>query len=267
MVGKVIKNREVIDSHFLLSVKLPASFPTPMPGQFVLARQVGPNDPLLGRPFSVYHFDRRSKEVIVEILYKVVGRGTMLLTGLKRGSELEIFGPYGNAFDIVPHSEKAVFICGGIGVAPIVFLASHYKTRINTGQVQVVCYIGATCAEKIVGLDRMREDCSDVFISTDDGSMGYKGSVTEMFTEGMSVYNPENTNIYACGPRSMLKRLSETLLANPIPCQVSLEERMACGLGACLGCSVETNGRAAGGPYMRVCKDGPVFNIQDIAWG
>lgn len=96
--------------------------------------------------------------------------------------------------------------------------------------------------------------------------MGYQGFVTEMFAQDISSYNQGKTMIYACGPRPMLMTLSEMLTINPLPCQASLEERIACGIGACLGCTIEVKRREGKGVYMRVCKDGPVFDIREIAW-
>jgi dihydroorotate dehydrogenase electron transfer subunit len=265
MLGKIIRNTKIIDGHFLLAVKLPQSFQTPMPGQFVMVREKGRLDPLLGRPFSVYTFARMENAVIVEILYKVVGKETSILSMLKRGVLLEIYGPYGSAFNITTNTKKVVLICGGIGIAPLTFLASHYW-GLATGDIDVICYLGATGAAKLVDVARMEALCQGVFISTDDGSMGYHGTVTELFARDVTSYESSNAAIYACGPRPMLKKLSEMRVMRALPCQVSLEERMACGVGACLGCSIETYDREGKSTYRRVCKDGPVFDIRDIIW-
>jgi dihydroorotate dehydrogenase electron transfer subunit len=108
--------------------------------------------------------------------------------------------------------------------------------------------------------------CSSVEISTDDGSSGYHGMVTESFARNVAAYRPDQSFIYACGPSSMLKRISEILCDYPIPCQVLLEQRMACGFGACLGCTVEVKGAEKMKRYVRVCTEGPVFNIHDVVW-
>lgn len=266
MRGKIISNRKIIDGHFLLTLKLPGLFQTPMPGQFIMVREKERLDPLLGRPFSIYSFERTNNAVIVEILYKVVGKGTSILSMAGEGGLLEIFGPYGRAFDIFPYFKKIVLVCGGIGIAPLTFLASHYKRLKDSGDVELICYLGGTGVERLVGIEKMEELCSGVFISTDNGTMGYQGFVTEMFAQDISSYNQGKTMIYACGPRPMLMTLSEMLTINPLPCQASLEERIACGIGACLGCTIEVKRREGKGVYMRVCKDGPVFDIREIAW-
>jgi dihydroorotate dehydrogenase electron transfer subunit len=266
MNGIIVKNKRIADRHFLLSIKLSGSFQTPRPGQFVMVRDKGHSDPLLGRPFSVYAFERRETKIIVEILYKVVGKGTLFLSMLKRGDSLEIFGPYGHAFDVFPHAEKVVLISGGIGIAPIAFLASNYRRIVDAGNVELIFYCGAKTAVSLVEVEKIKELSSDIFISTDDGSIGYHGVITDVFSKNVSMYDPENSIIYACGPGPMLKRLSDLLVKNPIPCHVLIEERMACGVGACLGCTVRSKDKNGKDAHVRVCKDGPVFNIKDIAW-
>ena len=157
MNGTVVKNKEICAGHFLLSVKLPESFKTPMPGQFVMTRETGRIDPLLGRPFGVYHFERSENEATVEILYKVVGKGTLLLSRLREGDFVEVLGPYGRAFDIYPEAGRVVFICGGIGVAPITYLASHYRRLTGARNVKLVCYYGASKAENLVGIEKIKD--------------------------------------------------------------------------------------------------------------
>jgi dihydroorotate dehydrogenase electron transfer subunit len=267
MNGTVVKNKEICAGHFLLSVKLAESFKTPMPGQFVMTREPGRIDPLLGRPFGVYHFERSENKATVEILYKVVGKGTLLLSRLREGDFVEVLGPYGRAFDVYPEAGRVVFICGGIGVAPITYLASHYRRRSGARNVKLVCYYGANTAENLVGIEKIKDIMSEVFISTDDGSAGFHGLITERFSEDISSCDPGSSKIYACGPRSMLKQLSELLAENSVSCQILMEERMACGVGACLGCTVLLNDVEGIGEHARACIDGPVFNIRDIRWG
>ena len=267
MNGTVVKNKKICAGHFLLSVKLPLSFKTPMPGQFVMTRERGRIDPLLGRPFGVYHFERSESEATVEILYKVVGKGTLLLSRLREGDFVEVLGPYGRAFDVYPEAGRVVFICGGIGVAPITYLASHYRRLTGARNVKLVCYYGASKAENLVGIEKIKDIINEVHISTDDGSAGYKGLVTERFSKDISSYDPGSSKIYACGPRSMLKQLSELLAENSVSCQILMEERMACGVGACLGCTVLLKDGEGKGGHARACIDGPVFNIRDIRWG
>ena len=264
MQGQILKNKKINTGHFLLSVKLPGAFQNPVPGQFVMVREKGRIDPLLGRPFSIYNIEHGEGTVTAEILYKVVGKGTGLFSMLKKDDLLDVLGPYGRGFEISPRVDKVVLICGGIGVAPIAFLASHYRKLINRRDTQMICYYGARNTKYLVGLEGLKGLCSSVFISTDDGSTGYNGYVTELFAKDISLYDSENTKIYACGHRPMLKRLSELFSGQRLFCQVLIEERMACGVGACLGCVVKTNNKGELNPYMRACKDGPVFTLAKL---
>ena len=154
MNGKIVKNEQISTGHFLLKVKLPESFKAPMPGQFIMTREPGRIDPLLGRPFGVYGFEGSQDEVTVEILYKVVGKGTLLLSRLTEGDLIEVLGPYGRTFDIYPEAGKVVFVCGGIGVAPITYLASHYRRLADAKDVELICYYGASKAENLVGIEK-----------------------------------------------------------------------------------------------------------------
>jgi dihydroorotate dehydrogenase electron transfer subunit len=267
MNGKILKNEQISAGHFLLSVILPASFQTPMPGQFVMTREPGRIDPLLGRPFGVYGFEGSQDEVRIEILYKVVGKGTLLLSKLTEGDSIEVLGPYGRAFDIYPEAGKVIFVCGGIGVAPITYLASHYRSLTDAKDVELICYYGASKAASLVGIEKIKKICSDVLISTDDGSSGFQGLITERFSADISSYDTGSVKIYACGPRSMLKQLAELVAGKSVFCQILMEERMACGLGACLGCTVLLKDGEGRGEHARACIEGPVFNIGDIHWG
>jgi dihydroorotate dehydrogenase electron transfer subunit len=265
LTGKVTVNRLLISEYYLMTVRLSDFFPEPMPGQFIMVRMKGREEPFLGRPFSFYHYEVHGNKVSIQILYRVVGKGTRLLSQLKRGAVLEIFGPHGHPFDTDAHADHVILISGGVGVAPISYLASYYKKNIDDAGVKMLCYVGAKTADHLLGLDRLRETCTSVNVTTDDGSAGYHGMVTELFAHVWPSYSQDRSIIYACGPKPMLKRLSEILRDHPISCQVLLEQRMACGIGACLGCTVEVKG-AGENPYVCVCKEGPVFNIKDIVW-
>lgn len=256
----VFSQREPARGHFLMTVKVPPSFGKAVPGQFVMVRQGGNTIPFLSRPFSIYSVYPRGDEIFLEIFYKVVGKGTDTLSRLREGDFLDILGPLGRGFDLPPSCGKIVLIAGGIGVPPLSFLAQRCSEE-NRG-AEIVCYLGAADAETLAGLDRLEGTCSAVEISTDDGSRGYHGPVTQLFQRDMDRYAGDGVRIYACGPRPMLRALQGLLKDRPGICQVSLEERMACGIGACLGCVVRT--RSDGGGLVRVCKEGPVFDIVDI---
>jgi dihydroorotate dehydrogenase electron transfer subunit len=265
--GKITVNRRLVDEHYLMTVIISDSFPKPLPGQFIMVRLKGRHEPFLSRPFSIYQYNQHDDKVFVQILYRVAGKGTRILSELKRGAILEISGPHGHPFDILPHASNVILIAGGVGVAPISYLASHYKDTIrNNTDIKLTCYLGAKSAKHLLGVETLKMSCSSVEISTDDGSSGYHGMVTESFARTVAAYRSDQSLIFACGPASMLKRISEILLDYPIPCQVLLEQRMACGFGACLGCTVEVRGAGEMKQYVRVCTEGPVFNIHDVIW-
>ena len=273
VTASVIMNSEAADRQFLMSLRAPACFPTPAPGQFVMIGVENGRDPLLRRPFSIHAFDRREDCAVVEIMYQIVGRGTKQLSRLLPDAEVSIIGPLGRGFAIVRDKKNVVIIAGGVGVAPLCFLAGHYRSLIRPDETaatamssRIICYIGAKTAASLSGLEKMEDRCEEIKISTDDGSLGYHGAVVDLFLNDLPFYNPDDAGIYACGPVSMLKELAEILAGKGILCQVSMEERMACGLGACLGCAVSLRGSDGNITYKRVCKDGPIFNIQDIVW-
>ncbi|HPQ45097.1 MAG TPA: dihydroorotate dehydrogenase electron transfer subunit [Syntrophales bacterium] len=243
-------------------LQVPASFMASHPGQFVMVRMEKGGDPFLSRPFSIYSAYSHGSNTYIEILYKVVGKGTEAFSELREGDTLKILGPLGKGFDIPPTGKTAVLIAGGVGIAPLSFLAEYY--RKNSSGTDVICYLGAGSSESLAGLEKIEDLCSTVKISTDDGSRGYHGPVTEPFKEDMDRYLDDRTRIYSCGPNPMLKSLQKLLLNRTYACQVSLEERMACGIGACLGCVVKITSDETGEGFMRVCKEGPVFDIHRI---
>ncbi|MDO9516018.1 MAG: dihydroorotate dehydrogenase electron transfer subunit [Syntrophales bacterium] len=261
----VFSQRETVKGHFLMTVKAPASFREAIPGQFIMVRLEGSTPPFLSRPFSIYSIYSQGNDTFVEIFYKVVGKGTLAFSRLQEGDALNILGPLGRGFDIPPSCKKIVLIAGGIGVAPLSFLAQHCGE--DTRGTEIICYLGAGSLETVAGLDRLEKICSAVEISTDDGSRGYHGPVTGLFKRDMGLYPEDTTWIYSCGPRPMLRGLQKLLKDQPCVCQVSLEERMACGIGACLGCVVSLRPDGAEGSLVRVCKEGPVFDIRDVEFG
>jgi len=268
ITGKILTNREVAKDHFVMSLAVPDDFQEVLPGQFIMIRVKGREFPFLARPFSVYSIYSLQKMIIIEILYQVVGKGTIILSRLRKDDELSILGPLGRGFDIVPDRKKIALVAGGIGVAPLSFLAEYLGRQASGSQEdwEIVSYMGAKNSELLIDRRRLENVCSRVMISTDDGSDGYHGTVTDLFKEDIRSYKYDDLMVYSCGPYPMMKRMAEILKEHSIPCQVSVEERMACGVGACLGCTVRTDTQKEDHLYMRVCKDGPVFDIDTIIW-
>jgi dihydroorotate dehydrogenase electron transfer subunit len=265
-IGEISRNEEIQEDCFLMKVKLAPSFENPLPGQFVMIRIAGLNDPFLSRPISIYSFSHGRDCCTIELLYRVVGKGTQVLAGLIEGSQVEINGPLGNGFEIKSVKKNIVFISGGIGIAPLSLLIETLRQRADYSSSAMIMYPGFQNIFAIVGLDKMRDYCRDINVCTDDGTMGRKGLVTQIFQKDMKKFMPDNTSIFACGPKEMLKSLSKILNKNKYSCQVSLEERMACGTGACMGCAVAVKDKKGALAYKRVCAEGPVFNLADIIW-
>ena len=264
MSGKIIFNRQINRDHFLISLKVPgakSSFNEAIPGQFAMLRVKGKDIPFLGRPLSIYSLHQDDDGIIVEFLYRVVGKGTHVISRLRPGEEMSLLGPLGHGFDIFPDRDFVVLIAGGVGIAPLSFLGECYRQYAVNTTPKIVCYVGARSSDLLVGLDRMEKICSDIRISTDDGSSGHRGSVCDLFGRDITSYDSSDSVVYCCGPAPMIKRFAQLLMEHPLLCQVSIEERMACGVGACLGCAVSVKSG-----YKRVCKDGPVFDIDEINW-
>jgi dihydroorotate dehydrogenase electron transfer subunit len=265
-IGEILKNEEIQENCFLMKVKMHPSFENPKPGQFVMIRIAGLNEPFLSRPISIYSFARGKNYCSIELLYRVAGKGTQILAGLIDGSQVEINGPLGNGFEIQTVKKNIVFIAGGIGIAPLSLLIEILCRRSDCSPSAMTVYLGYQKSSAVVGLDKMKKLCRDTTVCTDDGTVGRKGFVTQIFQKDMKKFLPDNTSIYACGPKEMLKSLAKILNTSKFNCHVSLEERMACGTGACMGCAVAVKNQKGVIDYQRVCADGPVFNLADIIW-
>ncbi len=237
------------------------------PGQFLHVRCSESYDPLLRRPFSVHRINESS----VEILYQVVGKGTEVLSQRKAGGDLSILGPLGNGFSIEKAIDTAVLVAGGIGIAPLVALAerlAHNQKPTVHSKKKVYFLIGAKTKELILYETELQKLGMEVRVSTEDGSYSQRGMVTELLKDLLGTGNREPGTIYACGPRDMLKEVARISKGSGARTQASLEENMGCGVGACLGCVIKVKSNATTAPfvYKRVCKDGPVFDLDDVVW-
>ena len=205
---------------------------------------------ILRRPISIHRILAPDK---MEILFKVVGQGTCLLSQKEIGQEVDVLGPIGNGFRIDPEEKEAILVAGGIGIAPL-----HALTESLRREGKDVClFMGGKTSEDILCKDELRNLGIEVKIATDDGSLGHHGLVTDLLP---TTYYLLPTIIYACGPQNMLKVVSKIAERRGTLCQVLLEERMACGIGACMSCACPTKE----GKYQRVCVDGPVFNAEEV---
>ncbi len=254
---RIVENIKIAPDHFKITFTCKNISSGSKPGQFVQIRVSDSVSPLLRRPFSLHSIKKDGFEVI----YHVVGKGTELLSKIDvrargRVPLLNVIGPLGNGFAIVK-SKIAVLIGGGCGAAPLYCLEEELKKL----GIESHFFMGASTDSLLLCQSELAKLKTKLYLSTDDGSCGEKCNVSALYSSYLSSFDKKKTVIYACGPKPMIKAVSEIAVKEGIPCQVSLEEHMACGIGACLGCTVKT---VSGN--KRVCKDGPVFNAKDLIW-
>lgn len=251
---KILENKRIAPKFYKMRIESTYLAKNTKPGQFFEVKCSGEKGPLLRRPLGAHRILKNG----VEILYEVVGSGTELLSKNKKGDSLDIMGPLGNGFNMPSGKRPAVLVAGGIGVAPLLALAEKICAK-NVGPYVI---IGAKTKSGILCEKEFKDRGCFVMISTEDGSKGHKGYATDILKHLFKVINCQSSSVYACGPHPMLKAAAHIARLMKTPCQVSLDERMACGIGVCLGCPVKVKGSA----YKMVCKDGPVFNAEDIVW-
>ena len=227
------------------------------PGQFVMIKAGLSADPLLRRPFSICAIQGND---VFCILYRVVGRGTKILSRVTEGNRLSVLGPLGRGFDFPKADQKPFIVAGGIGIAPLIFLAQ----AINSDNLTFMA--GYRHKDEIVAMEKFSLSGMEINIATDDGTAGHHGPVTELLEARLDGPDEDRRVVFACGPLPMLERVADLTNDSCIPCQVSLETTMACGLGACLGCAVKAASKETD-VYYHVCKDGPVFDVKTLYWG
>lgn len=252
--AKIIKNEKIAGKFYRMRIASSYLAKEAKPGQFVEVRCAGSSDPLLRRPFGVHRVVKGG----IELLYEVIGKGTGLLSLTQEGDSLDVIGPLGHGFDIEASKGASILVAGGNGVAPLLFLAEALIAKSEDVRV----LIGGCSETHILCEKDFKRAGATVMVTTEDGSQGHKGLVTHLLDEIAASCDPRLTTIYACGPTGMLKAVAEIARDNRISCQVSLEERMACGVGVCLGCPVKVKNNS----YKMVCKDGPVFKAEEIVW-
>lgn len=251
----VLSNEKVAENTFLMRLESKEIALAAQPGQFIMLRVREGIDPLLRRPFSIAGVFGDQ----LLILYRVVGKGTASISEVRRGEVLPVLGPLGSAFGKLRKGETAVLVGGGIGVAPLLFLAQTLPTK------DVRFMSGYRSASEQPPLGEFGLLSLKVALASEDGSIGHHGLVTDLLKDFWAGSGGMAHTVYTCGPLPMLKKVAEMCLDRGVPCQTSLETSMACGLGACQGCAVKA---AEGGPrpYYHVCHDGPVFLAQTLDW-
>ena len=261
----VAANHAVGNGNFVLEFRHEELAKLLRQGQFVMIGMPGTGI-LLRRPFSVCGlpgtFAGQTGDAI-RILYKVMGQGTRVLSGIGPGAKLTVLGPLGNGFQLPEKGRIPVFVAGGIGSAPFPALAGAI---LKEGGPRPVMFYGARSAGDLPLKEWFREHCETVHFATEDGSAGDEGFVTGPLTRWLESTAPESIELYACGPEPMLRAIRDITVPRKIGCQLSLEAHMACGFGVCIGCVVPTHGENGVIEYTRICVDGPVLPAEKLAW-
>lgn len=252
--GIIVQHKEVGPGLFEMEVQTKNIAAEALPGQFVHLRVKDTLDPLLRRPISI--FDVIPEQDHLSLLYRVVGKGTQLMTGYRPGDTLDLMGPLGRGFSIPGGLKRAVLVGGGVGTAPLVYLA-----RVLCSKGIEVCFLqGAQTGTQVLAVERMKDWGLIHYIATQDGSAAYHGLVTDFLEKREIIGEPDF--VYTCGPEAMMAKVSEWAASQQVPGELSLEEHMACGVGACLGCARRL--KASDECYVKVCKDGPVFGLHEL---
>ncbi len=242
----IINNQEIAPDYFKLTFWSPKIAELAKPMQFVGVNFLEPSSIILPRPFSIYHIENEQ----LTILYKVIGKATKLFSQMKIGENLILKGPLGKTVETPNKKNKIALVAGGVGIASLRFLIEKFKFKFDL-------FYGVKTQQEFLELDFWQKLASKVFLTAETGYNNFSGYITEILEAEISNYDV----IYTCGPKPMLKKVSEIAQKNKVKHYVVLEEMMACGYGLCMGCVVKTKQG-----YLRVCQEGTVFNGDDIIW-
>lgn len=275
-VAPVVENVPIARATFRVRVECPEVARAILPGQFVMVRPSVTNfDPLLGRPFALYDIvrDGRGEAVAIDLVYIVLGRGTAALAEKRRGDSVVLWGPLGNGFGPPPDG-PAVFVAGGIGQTPFVALGRWWLGADGYGDqgrcapplaTSATLLYGVRSANLAAGLEDFERAGVAVELATDDGTAGHHGYVTDLL--GSRLKRGERpAKVVGCGPPAMLATLTRLVLEHDVPCDLSLENHMACGFGACFSCVAPIRQDDGTTDLKRVCVAGPIFPAERVVW-
>lgn len=263
----VLSNQEISPGYYRMQILAPGYDAQARAGQFVMFRVQRSLPPLLRRPFGIFRTgflapdcDGMPSKEFIEIVYKVVGLGTEIMQDLHQGDQIELLGPLGRGFDLGAPDEDKILVGGGIGLVPLYMLAEKLDNKARSRLL-----MGGRTRDDIITVTEFERLGVETYVSTEDGSLGEEGLVTQVLERKLQKY-PQAT-VYACGPMPMLDAVQRICANHKAPLQVSLEALMACGVGACLGCVVKGAGHSEETPrYLCTCKQGPVFNAEELDW-
>lgn len=249
----VVENRPIARDLYKMTLEWEPRAGMPRPGQFLTVRVSSATVPLLRRPFAFAGYAGDPSRV--SVIYQKRGQGTEILAGVGVGDSLDIVGPLGNTFELPATNEKCVVVAGGIGFGPMLYLAS----TLASGGNEVLFVFGCRSKEFVPDTETFKG--FDPVICTDDGSQGFGGTVVDYLrTLGTEI---GSFRLFACGPTPMLRACHEFALEQEVSCEVAMEQVMACGVGACMGCVIRVR---SGSGFARVCTEGPVFDSREIIW-
>ncbi len=263
----ILSNQEISSGYYRMRILAPEFGQGARPGQFIMFRVQTSLLPLLRRPFGIFQTgflpadcDGQPPKEYLEILYKVVGGGTTIMSGLHEGDRVEVLGPLGRGFDMGTPGTEKILVGGGIGLVPLYMLA---RELVKTSKVRLL--MGGRRRDDIIAVTEFERLGVETYVSTEDGSLGEEGLITQVLERKLQKY--PQADVYACGPMPMLEAVQQICATHKVPLQVSLEALMACGVGACLGCVVKGVGHTEQSPrYLCTCKEGPVFRAEQLDW-
>ncbi|MGI5892298.1 MAG: dihydroorotate dehydrogenase electron transfer subunit [Bacillota bacterium] len=248
----IIENRQLFPHFYQMDLEAQHIASKALPGQFIMVKTGQNYDPFLKRPMCISLIDQERGRI--SYIYQVKGRGTALLSEIVAGAALEISGPIGNGWHIDGASEKVLLVGGGVGITPLLPLAECLHAR----HIKSHILLGAAHKGQLFGYDRLRY-LGNLQVTTEDGSQGQQGNVTMLLPP-----KPAFDMVYCCGPRALMAAVAAWAHQYDLPCQVSLEERMGCGIGTCMGCVCMTKAADEKLSYKRICCDGPVFDSREV---
>jgi len=260
LLATVVEHRRRAPDQYELILHAPPIAETAQPGQFVLVRPLEVHAPLLRRPYSILRAN--ADKGIISLFYAVRGTFTELLSMKPVGSSIRLLGPLGNWFQPVRGVQRHILVAGGSGAPPLCFFASRLAPSLRADE-RIVILMGARRRDLLVGLDEFRALGAEVHVATEDGSQGYAGRVTDLLEQQLQ--EPTPSAVYACGPNGMLKFVAKTCIERGVPCYVSVEAPMPCGVGACYGCAVRI-ALPGGAWFRRACTEGPIFRAEEVLW-
>jgi dihydroorotate dehydrogenase electron transfer subunit len=271
---EVVENVKMARDTFRVRFHCPELAARALPGQFVMLRLAGYDDPLIGRPLAVYDVIQSStgEPESIDVIYLVKGKLTTRLVNFQPGQRLDVWGPLGNGFEPVA-TKHLVMVAGGIGQTPFVCLAKEYLGLQSFGapprvparcDKATLCY-GGRSADLLAGVEDFKRLGVEVRIATDDGSLGHHGLVTDVLAQVLAESDNE-CQVVCCGPEPMMEAVAHVTGTARVPCRVSLETPMACGIGICFTCVAKVRDESGAWDYKRTCVDGPVFDAELIEW-